>query len=682
MSPGKPALMSSMDRMQLTKCRLLPSATAILTRLTNPLNVTLLASQLLSASSLWDRPNDLQSCRRILSVFNTAAINIIHQDGAQDPRTPYPYARGLARDAWAKAVVKGADERSPRWRHMLLIGGLLIGFEGGDRQGLPAHLRTKLESALVKATNFALAGMGPEDILGSYCIALVLNHSFELLSDVERSHINYDLLLPLLMEATFQSPEGLEDGYFLGLIDRDIVQVADGKFSWSTKSNTFGQVRHISSKPLISALGLLSRLISHCIENVSDARLVSSATDQLTSFARTLHVQWRQNKLSEVDASEESMFLDPGTLSTTLPALWRLLRTCLFASVIILRSVLGRVLNDPTLAHPTNAPYTAIQALHTLRFLSFVSFRQSHQSSSQYVFINLTAIDILSQHPEPASNFLHSIRPSSPGQVPSHPLDRTLDHFFLNTAEHFTLILPSILNEDLLIASALPYLSLESNPNLLPIFEAAHSVVLAVLSAPQSAAALASTHLPFYITALFKAFPANLSARQFRLAFKTIIRITTLPTSPLTASQPRLPSVLLELVHERAVHAPKTSLPIPPAQTPTPGPLLSEQSVLTLTLIDALPHLLVRDLEIWLPLTATLMNRIDSPEMRQACIERFWDCLSNGEMDVERASFCVGWWGTLGGREMVLFGRDDAIPVQTGPELPLMSGVLGVDSKL
>jgi hypothetical protein len=645
------------------------------------LNVTLLAGQLLSASALWDHPNDLQSCRRLLSVFNTAAINIIHQDGAHDPRAPYSYARGLPRDAWVKAVVKGADEKSPRWRHTILIGGLLLGFEGGGRQGLPAHLRTKIESALVKATNFALERLDVDDKLGAYCIAMVLNHTFELLSDLERRRINYNLLLPVLMETMIQSPEGLEGGYFLGVIDRDVVQVSDGKFSWPSKSNTFTLVRHMSSKPLISALGPLARLIAHSVENVSDPLLVSSAMDKLTSFARTLSVQWRQNKLSEVDPSEETLFLDPETISTTLPALWRLLRNCLFASVIILRSVLARTLNDPGLAHPSNAPFTAIQALHTLRFLSFVSSRQSHQSSSQYTFVNLAAMDILSQHPTSASNFLHSIRPTTPGSIPPHPLDRTLDHFFLNTAEHFTLILSPTVNEDLLISSALPYLSLDSNPNLLPIFEAAHSVVLAVLCAPQSAAALAATHLPFYIDSLFKAFPSNLSPRQFRLAFKTIIRITSSPTSPLASSQPQLPSILLELVHARALHALRTPLPILPNQIPTQGPLLSEQAVLTLTLIDALPHLPVPDLDIWLPLTASLMNNIEDADMRQACIERFWDCLSNGEMDVERANFCVGWWGTRGGREMVLFGRDDAM-ARPPEEAPLMSGALEVESKL
>lgn len=44
--------------------------------------------------------------------------------------------------------------------------------------------------------------------------------------------------------------------------------------------------------------------------------------------------------------------------------------------------------------------------------------------------------------------------------------------------------------------------------------------------------------------------------------------------------------------------------------------------------------------------------------MRKFCVERFWDAVSGGEMDVDRANFCVMWWSTRGGRELVLFGDE------------------------
>jgi len=299
--------------------------------------------------------------------------------------------------------------------------------------------------------------------------------------------------------------------------------------------------------------------------------------------------------------------------------------------------------------------------------LYFISSRLGTDSFSQYTFIYLTAIDILGNYPLQADAFLKEIRPSVAGEIPVSPLERCLDLYFLNTAEHFTLILPSHSNEDLLVAAAIPYLAAGGNNNLLPIFEAAHSVMLAVFSAPQSVA-LAGNHLPFYVDALFRVFPDNLSPRQFRLAFKTLLRVTA-PPSPLSATQPDLPATLLELVHYRALHAPCAPLPpkpIPQGTTTLESqPALSEQAVLTLTLLDALPFLR-------LPLAAELLHVIPDHGMRELGIKRFWEILLSGEMDPERSQICVAWWETRGGRESVLYG-----PAGEGP---YMSGALQTET--
>lgn len=177
-------------------------------------------------------------------------------------------------------------------------------------------------------------------------------------------------------------------------------------------------------------------------------------------------------------------------------------------------------------------------------------------------------------------------------------------------------------------------------------------------------------------------FPDNLSARQFRLAFKTVIQVTT-PPSPLANSQPLLPSVLLEVVRDRAVNASTTPIPPTPQNTSSSGPSLvderplSAQAVLTLALIDALSFLRVDDLKEWLPLTAQLINVISDRQMRHSCVDRFWETLSNGEMDVDRAHCCVSWWSTGGGRELVLFGAEPAPGGSEVEDGPFMSGAVG-----
>ena len=284
-----------------------------------------------------------------------------------------------------------------------------------------------------------------------------------------------------------------------------------------------------------------------------------------------------------------------------------------------------------------------------------------------------------------AEAFLREIRPLA-GSIPQHPLDRCLDLYFLNTAEHFTTVLSPELNEELLVTKATPYLGLGSDQRLLEIFESAHSVMLAILSAPQNSDLLAKQIHP-YLDVLFKVFPQNISARQFRMAVKTLIRMTS-PPSLLSELQPLLPSTILELLRFRLETGSSAAVQQnggPPAHSPSRAKSmptdveqlsLSEGAVLVLTLIDSLPFLPLDQLEDWLPVVAESLRTIKDVNQSHICRQRFWDVLSNGEMDVNRAALCVAWWDTRGGRDMVLFGRDHQA------EGPFMSGALEEISKL
>lgn len=566
-----------------------------------------------------------------------------------------------------RAVVAGADERSQRWKHLVALGGLLVGMGSLQEQGVDLHwvsgVRKRVEGALVRAANLALVEVrerSEADGLGGQTIVLVLNHAFGCLSDAERAHLDYDLLLPVLIGTAYFSNEGFQSAYFMGGLNLDI-KMNGAKLDWDARSSSYRQVEAIMARPLVSSMGPLSRIIAHAVENVRDPWVIQTMMDDLASFARALTTQWRQINFSEIDPAEEDMYLGEEALHKTVPLLWRLLKAALFATTITLRGVLIRTLSDKTLAGDAVAPIIASQTLQTLRHLYFITSRLGPASFSQHTFVYLSAIDILSAYPMHADKFLKSIASPQLGQIPRHPLDRILDLYFLNTAEHFSLVLSTATNEDLLVASAVPYLAAGGNHTMLPIFEAAHSVMLAVLSAPQSAE-ITAKHLPFYIDALFNVFPHNLSPRQFRLAFKTLMRVTA-PPSPISASHPDLSAALMELVHHRALNAPIQ--PLAPDETTlalqgsdAPPPPLSEQAVLTLTLLDALPFLPISLLEEWMPLCAELLNQIDEPAMRETVKARYWEVLISGEMDPERSGAAVAWWGTRGGRDMVLFGRE------------------------
>lgn len=672
---------------------LLGTASSLLTTLGNPHNLSLLTSHLLTAPALWDRPDGIRTPLRLLSVFHSAVTTLInHHNDVRYKKAPEllpgqsPVGGGLSLDDWIRALVAGADDRSQRWKHLVVLGGLLIGIGSLDEQGLDLYwasaMRKRVEAALVRATNLALVEVrerSETDGLGGQTITLVLNHAFGCLADIERAQIDYDLLLPVLIGTAYYSNEGFQSAYFLGGLDLDVRVSQSGKLDWSVLSSSYRQVENIMNRPLVASMGPLSRLIAHSVENVKNPWIIQTMMDDLASFSRALTTQWRQTKFSDVEPAEEAAQLEEEALNKTTPKLWTLLKAALFATTIILRGVLIRTLGDRALAGDAIAPMLAAQSLQTLRHLYFITSRLGPASFSQHTFVYLTAIDILSAYPNHADKLLKSIAPQQLGQIPRHPLDRILDLYFLNTAEHFTLVLSPTTNEDLLVASSVPYLAAGENPHMLPVFEAAHSVMLAVLSAPQSAE-ITAKHLPFYIDALFRVFPHNLSPRQFRLAFKTLMRVTA-PPSTLSASHPDLPATLLELVFHRALNAPVDALP-PDAValalqgSDAPPPALSEQAVLALTLIDSLPFLPIALLDEWLPLCAELLNQITDDGMRETVKARYWEVLVSGEMDAERSGVAVNWWTTRGGRELVLYGRESV-----HAELSMMSGALPVEQR-
>lgn len=140
-----------------------------------------------------------------MNVFQSAAFTVLraederassrHDGGNFELLSPESMSRGddLSRLDWVKAVVNGADSQSPTWKHLLVLSGLLIGFEGQGRKGLSRSLRTSLEKSFVEATNRAAEEARHDEDLSRHCITLALNYLFELLSDLERARLDYDV---------------------------------------------------------------------------------------------------------------------------------------------------------------------------------------------------------------------------------------------------------------------------------------------------------------------------------------------------------------------------------------------------------------------------------------------------------------------------------------------------------
>ena len=311
--------------------------------------MTLLTSQLLGAPLIWQRPDGVRTTIQVLNIFRSAAAHLTQEQNQPAKPETFPSQGALSRENWVAAVARGADDRSPRWRHLCVLVGLLAGLEGRNEKKMLSLLKFRLEKAMVKAANLALEANGEANDLAGNSIVIMLSHVFESLGEAAKNDLNYDLLLPILYRAPLYAREGLHSGYFLSTIDADIVQVGKSNFDWSSKSSTFVQCQRMATGPLMASLGSLSRLAALAVEHVRNVDLLSVMVTDLSAFTRTLCVQWRQNKLSEIDISEEIAFLGDEAIKTTLPLLWRVLNSTMFGIVIILKSVLSRTLADSSM---------------------------------------------------------------------------------------------------------------------------------------------------------------------------------------------------------------------------------------------------------------------------------------------------------------------------------------------
>lgn len=127
-----------------------------------------------------------------------------------------------------------------------------------------------------------------------------------------------------------------------------------------------------------------------------------------------------------------------------------------------------------------------MQVLKTLRNFYFISSHLGTDTLSQHSFVYLTAVDIISQYPKFAEALVNQLRPAQIGLIPQNPLDRCLDIYFLNTAEHFATVLNTKIADGLLLSAAMPYLGTNDERKSLEAFEAAHSVMIAVMAAPHN----------------------------------------------------------------------------------------------------------------------------------------------------------------------------------------------------
>lgn len=652
--------------------QIIGSTTHLLTQLTNPLNLGLLTSQLLTAPAIWFQPGGLRTSTRIISIYNTAAARIHNYEIAKTKRNEPHEDGGLRCEEWTRAVVKGADDRSRRWQHLLVLTGVLMGMESNNRQSLSRSLRNTLEEAVVMAANLALDTREEDGPVAGASVVMALNFAFPFLSDFHKSLINCNAMLPLIVWAV-TAEEGFADGEFLVPISTEIVESPAHLLAWASTTPSFRHIQELDRRPTLSNMGPLAKLAGFAIQHATDTAAVLAAQDGLLAFTSKVLKIWQANRLSDIDPALEGNVLTQETLSNTWSVLWNLMRKLMFGTVAILQAIVSRSLLDPLMLNDLAAPVVATKSLHILRNIFFISSRNGNNAFQVYHFTYLTSIDSISRSASACHMFLQETRPAENASAETTYLQRTLDLFYLNLSEHLPLTLSTDACDALIIKPAIAYVSHEgpTTQSMVQLFESAHSAILSTISCPQHSP-LTIELTPFYIAKLFDSFPQHISSRQFRVAFKTVMQIVS-PPFPIADMEPHLSETLLEMLRSFITTA--STSPLPPtadvvsraAMEESQEERLSQQSSLTLALVDSLPHLPLPLLEEWFTVTAQAMNEISDPTLREPVKQRFLEILVSGELDVERAAIGVAWWGTQGGRELIL-------GIRTEPAM--MSGAL------
>lgn len=663
------------------KRKLLSQTQYLFQHLTNPLNITVLSQQFLKSPAIWDGPFDLALCLDVMSILNTACTKVVERYNEPSPTIPaIPTSlRTLSTKHWVEAVIKGADEKSPAWRHTLVFTGIVLSLQRNEeRQN--SYLVQDVQQYLVQAAEKAIHTLHT-DTLTKAALMLAMSYTFERLPEHLKQSFSHNAWLQCGME-TLTGDFGFEMGRFIAFAAVDVFVQAQPnglvQLHWPENSPSYqNHVRQVATRPLVGNSGLFTKMLAYHIHHLlSPDTELPRLIDALQIFAKETANNWASTPFSNVDHHNTDASMDAQTKSTTYASFTTLLKRVYFALMVVLEACVSRLLNSYGL---TLTPALAAKVLLTLRDIYFISLQVPGLQA--FTFIHLTALDLLSASPAHVVDFYTAILPprQPSSAIPLSPKERTNDLYALNTAEKFTLLLPppqltallSIANPYITHAASLtPPPPGTSTQTLNELIEASYSALLAVLATPQMAEYTAST-IGVHATNLLRSFPGALNSRQLRFGVRSLVTLCS-PPSRVAELVPDAAVALLELVREVALHASAQPIPLTDeerAASENAVPI-SARGVYTLSLLDSLSVLTPAQLEVWLPLTAELVQRLEGVDKAEAR-KRFVEALESGEMDVDRSRVAVWWWTTGDGRRM-LEGRHS----NQNPEY-LMSGGLG-----
>ncbi|BFZ60355.1 hypothetical protein YB2330_001391 [Saitoella coloradoensis] len=395
--------------------------------------------------------------------------------------------------------------------------------------------------------------------------------------------------------------------------------------------------------PFYLSMGPYANVAASAAARCHDSRSIKSALVVIDAFSSSLRKAWENSPFSKVHQILEKEHFSEETTTSTTPLLWHVLKRISFATSIILHAAISNFIQSSATRNKAESSRMASFVVQIMHNLYFITARIGGDTVATYDFTFRVALDIICQRPGEADKLLTEMAPSVQPETIYHPINMSTSLFFLNMSEHLAPVISPLLFKEIVFPVAQAYMKTPVQVPCRPLFEAAHSVVLALIMAPQMKE-MASEVVVGYAQNTLTAFPGDISPRQLSLAFATLVQATAQP-APLYAKHPELSEHVLDLLLQRAGVAHIGGCPV----RLDDGGMVDEKSACLLAYADSLPHVAPENMIRRLELLAGEVGKLAGEERRRL-VDKLWNVIAC-ELDVAKSELAVYWWHSFGGKD-------------------------------
>lgn len=539
-------------------------------------------------------------------------------------------------EEWIKSILLAVERlaATEQWRAIPVLSGILQ----ARSIEMSSRLNYEIQKTLVQFMNNSL-NENDENLV-------VLAVTLDSLSSDIKDDIKHEAVLTRLIPFLYDSR-----------------QVLDAQKIFKILRSGKGSVKeYLSVNKNYMYLNTLSLLSQFVVERVENKELVKASLMHITSYCR-LASDGYQKLAKDIGPDQAEAHNE----------LWGFLKFSLFSVSLSLQGYTGWLLHGNKSHFDANAVSIATSILVAFQDLYFIVAQISLTGFPTFDFVYYTSLDILLDprfNLQGVTPFLNQSSSSDIVLKKDDLVGRGKLIFLLNMFEQFV----PLLEFDSITTHVLPlttkYLSGQDPSSGMtisyyqPVLESAHSVFLALVSAPSqafeqnngsrddnvisddSATSKKEQHyleneIPQYFHCVLDLFPGLLSPHQFTLALSTLIRAYS-PPSPLYRVNPSRSEWLLEEIYSKSKSASNSPLPAEYG-TKEEHPAPTYRAVIISALIHCLPFLHLSLLEPWLNRTQGLIDGITNETEKKYLEDDLFKMLSE-ELEQYKSTVGIRWW--------------------------------------